>query len=333
MNYETLGTGADESIKDPRTVEHLPDMAYPLIKGGSEYSVLDIEHQHAVGICTAISRVQLRQKQMGKRYSPDFQYLLQKKYFDFNWNEGSSILSANKVAKLYGFLPYDLWTHTTENDRFLPYNEYIAKLEAVPLDEILRLLKLCIDPIAGYAAVNVSDPQAIAKAVIDSPKQAGILCRYGCQKNWWTSIKGVASWLAKDIDPLRYAPETSGHAIILASFDYTSDIIQKLANTWGTLWCLDGSAHINWSNYKMNEAWIDLFETPVINPHPTTRKGDKGPVVKELQGILNDKTSYILKIDGDFGNKTLQAVIEFQKEHGLKVDGVVGPLTWSKLLE
>lgn len=322
MNEEQLGTGANISEVDPRTVR-LGDMAVGevLIKGGVEYSPEEIEHQHRVGICTAISRVQLRQKQTGKKYSPEFQYLCQKKFYDLAWFEGSSILNANKVAKNIGFLPAELWTHTTEQDRYLSYQEYIAKLQAIPDTEIERLKKLCVDKIAGYATVNISDAQSIAKAVVES--NGGILCRYGCQKNWWTP-----SWLAKDIDPLRYAPETSGHAIILASFDYSSDFIQKLANTWGKTWCLSGSAHINWSNYSMNEAWVDLPTTPEIPTYVFTKflkYGMRGFDVKMLQKKLK------ITADGVFGKNTLKAVVIFQKAHGLTPDGVVGKLTNNKL--
>ncbi len=320
MNEEQLGTGANISEVDPRTVR-LGDMATGevLIKGGVEYLPEEIEHQHRVGICTAISRVQLRQKQTGKKYSPDFQYLCQKKFYDQAWFEGSSILNANKVAKSIGFLPAELWTYTTEDDRYLNYFQYIEKLQAIPDSEIERLKALCVDKIKGYATVNVNDAQAIAKAVVESPKQAGILCRYGCQKNWWTP-----SWLAKDIDPLRYAPETSGHAIILSSFDYSTDFIQKLANTWGKTWCLNGSAHINWSNYSMNEAWVDLPTEPTIPVYVFTKLlkyGMRGFDVKMLQRKLG------ISADGVFGKQTLQAVKTFQTLHHLQPDGIVGSKT------
>ena len=326
------GTGAIESEQDLRTVKHedIAEAGVPLIKGGIVYNPNDILDQSRVGICTAISLIQNREKANGKKYSADFQYLLQKKFMDGAWFEGSSILNALKVGTKYGFLPEELWNHTTQADRDLSYAQYILKLQAISDSEIQRLLGLCVDKIPGYASVNVADSQAIAKAVSDS--EAGILCRYGCQKNWWTAPDGRVSYAPKDIDPLRYAPETSGHAINLNLFDYTTDIMQVLANTWGPDWDKGGCADINWSNYKMNEAWLILKTAPVVNMHPTIKLGAVGTVVKELQTILNNKLGCNLLIDGQFGVKTDKQVKIFQLNSGLKIDGVVGPLTWEKLL-
>lgn len=335
MNEEEMkskGTGADHSEIDPRTVKHenLAQAGEPLIQGGIPYLPQDIEDQHHVGICTAISLIQNRQKANNKKYSPDFQYLLQKKFYDFNWQEGSSIFNALKVAKNIGFLPLELWTATTEEDRKLPYDQYIAKLQFISKDEITRLMGLCVDKIPGYASINVNDPQAIAKAINES--EAGILCRYGCQKNWWTSISGVISWLSKDINPLRNGPETSGHAIIMNIFDYSSSVMQKLANTWGTLWNLLGCADIDWVHYPMTEAWSILRQQPVIDQFPILRVKDKAvALIKILQTKLNTKISAGLVVDGDFGLKTLRAVKNFQTGNGLVADGVVGKLTWAKL--
>ena len=63
---------------------------------------------------------------------------------------------------------------------------------------------------------------------------------------------------------------------------------------------------------------------------PTLREGSRGLYVEELQEML-DKRGYTLKVDGKFGNKTLEAVKAFQADNGLKVDGVVGEKTWGKL--
>ncbi len=37
--------------------------------------------------------------------------------------------------------------------------------------------------------------------------------------------------------------------------------------------------------------------------------------------------------DGIFGKQTLKAVKAFQRDCGLKVDGICGPLTWGRLKE
>jgi hypothetical protein len=62
------------------------------------------------------------------------------------------------------------------------------------------------------------------------------------------------------------------------------------------------------------------------------RKGDKGKVVREIQGLLNSKAGkLIVTPDGDFGGKTESAVKEFQTKMKFKVDGIVGPKTWDAL--
>lgn len=60
---------------------------------------------------------------------------------------------------------------------------------------------------------------------------------------------------------------------------------------------------------------------------PVLRKGSKGFYVSLLQTCLGGST-----IDGDFGAMTEQAVLQFQRDHNLDADGVVGVYTWRELL-
>ena len=55
--------------------------------------------------------------------------------------------------------------------------------------------------------------------------------------------------------------------------------------------------------------------------------GDGG----RLQAIL-DARGYTTETDGVIGEATDQAIRRFQREHDLDPDGVVGPLTWRKIL-
>lgn len=61
------------------------------------------------------------------------------------------------------------------------------------------------------------------------------------------------------------------------------------------------------------------------------RMGSKGAKVRELQAILV-RAGFPVKVDGDFGPSTKDAVIAFQKKYKLEADGVVGPLTQRELL-
>jgi hypothetical protein len=53
--------------------------------------------------------------------------------------------------------------------------------------------------------------------------------------------------------------------------------------------------------------------------------------VKTLQTELNQE-GFALEADGLFGRDTESAVKQFQREHDLDDDGIVGPLTWAALL-
>lgn len=56
------------------------------------------------------------------------------------------------------------------------------------------------------------------------------------------------------------------------------------------------------------------------------KRGSRGENVRYLQKLLK------VYPDGIFGINTEEAVKAFQKAHGIKADGIVGPLTWAHLL-
>ena len=57
-------------------------------------------------------------------------------------------------------------------------------------------------------------------------------------------------------------------------------------------------------------------------------QGDVRPVVTTMQKLLGGLTC-----DGHFGPRTKEAVRSFQRAQNLTPDGVVGPRTWSRLME
>lgn len=69
-------------------------------------------------------------------------------------------------------------------------------------------------------------------------------------------------------------------------------------------------------------------------------RGDTGYCVRMAQTLLKgpmevSRGGYTasLSLDGSFGPATQSAAYKFQRYHGLKYDGVVGPQTWGKLCD
>ena len=83
--------------------------------------------------------------------------------------------------------------------------------------------------------------------------------------------------------------------------------------------------------------WAKLYDATPVNVTPVTtqpmlRTGSRGDAVRKLQEMLNAKGYTCGNVDGIFGSKTKAAVLAFQKANGLGADGIVGPLTWGKLV-
>ena len=67
---------------------------------------------------------------------------------------------------------------------------------------------------------------------------------------------------------------------------------------------------------------------------PTLNQGDSGNAVALLQRllILYGYTNLVGPVDGSFGAKTKEAVLQFQRDQNLAVkDGIVGAATWRQL--
>ena len=63
------------------------------------------------------------------------------------------------------------------------------------------------------------------------------------------------------------------------------------------------------------------------------RLGDSGPAVVDVQQRLARALDEPLRVDGEFGRTTFEAVRRFQRDRNLPADGIVGPETWRALVE
>jgi hypothetical protein len=97
-----------------------------------------------------------------------------------------------------------------------------------------------------------------------------------------------------------------------------------------------------WKNLVPNSNKQTELDSPVtidsiLSGKQTIRKGQKGNVVREIQNMLlllgydlGESGKDKLGMDGDFGDSTQKAVIQFQKENNLKdTSGIVGKETLS----
>jgi hypothetical protein len=80
---------------------------------------------------------------------------------------------------------------------------------------------------------------------------------------------------------------------------------------------------------KIVEVYVSILEGGSV----LLKRGSRGNDVKTLQTNLTKLGFPCGSIDGIFGEKTEKAVREFQKKHGLSIDGIAGPKTLGKIAE
>ena len=69
-------------------------------------------------------------------------------------------------------------------------------------------------------------------------------------------------------------------------------------------------------------------ESQLTYPGQLVRRGAEGEDVKAIQQKLKDAGYDVGEIDGKFGPKTERALKQYQRDQGLKADGVAGPKTY-----
>lgn len=88
---------------------------------------------------------------------------------------------------------------------------------------------------------------------------------------------------------------------------------------------------------ELTSEGVRLEDVTDIFP-PYLKRGDKGDYVRIVQYYLSAIATFYgnqpaVKLDGDFGPLTEQAVRIFQQNYGLTPDGIVGAKTWAKMNE
>lgn len=78
-------------------------------------------------------------------------------------------------------------------------------------------------------------------------------------------------------------------------------------------------------------AFFTSYITPKAVETATYTWGSQGSGVRQIQTKLKQWGYYKGSVDGKYGYQTWLAVRNFQQKHGIKVDGIAGPATLSKI--
>lgn len=214
------------------------------------------------------------------------------------------------------------------------YTPQMAKAEA----------KKCIETIKQY---NLEYPVAFdfEYASVNYAKDNGVII-----------TKSLASQIA---DTFLTAVKNAGyHVILYTNIDYYNnyfnDAVKKKYDIWlaayrdtkpnfnqkmwqysetGSVDGIKGRVDMNISYYQTTESKLTQGAKAVNITLSLLQIGSKGNGVKAIQQLLNARGFSCGTADGIFGEKTKNAVSQYQKSKHITADGVVGKQTYYKLLK
>jgi hypothetical protein len=228
-------------------------------------------------------------------------------------------LSKSKAVKLSMFAAkFGGTVYTFDKLYLFVFRDSIFKDESKLDSRTKNELRFMINNLLGYEdAVNEFLAKRTADALLSIEEQSEDLLKSDVTEEM---IKSDFDRMLKEFETnppseTGTSPEQSSASTQTQTVDYDNQEIQKIVNK-----------EINPSTKK-----------PYV-----IKRGQQGDGVKQIQTMLkNLKYDYLLNnygklesgIDSKFGPYTEEAVRKFQSDNGLKVDGVVGNETLTKLIE
>lgn len=124
-----------------------------------------------------------------------------------------------------------------------------------------------------------------------------------------------------------------GHIGYIKGYGANGDpiVVEARGRAYGV--CARALKEGNWQATGRPDFWSGESPEPVFVRTLYYRKGDlmRGDDVLAVQTRLDELFYEVGELDGIFGLNTREAVIDYQIEKGLEVDGVVGRITWDSL--
>ena len=164
----------------------------------------------------------------------------------------------------------------------------------------------------------------------------------------WTSNAAMESWNATRRSygspiPFRFAFKRiweGGHGkqsqhYAGVSFDVGQALSQAQRNRiWNTANNLGVWSYVE--PISMTPTWVHMdkrYGPPACRAgYPSLSIGSRGIYVLVLQDALNALGYSTKTLDGAFGNNTKNALLAYQKNNGLRVDGICGCTSWTKIV-
>lgn len=199
-------------------------------------------------------------------------------------------------------------------------NPCIAK----PTGSPLRFANCVFYAVGRFAEITgIWLPSTNAENFVTEAKKLGL------QISQTPQLGAIACWSKGEVGD---GSDGAGHVAVVEIINGTGSIVTSESG-WNAKKEFWTTTRKNDGNWGQSAAYKFIgFILPPASAVTVIRKGDRGEQVKRMQTALADR-GYLRQneIDGDFGRITLGALLAFQLENGLEVDGVCGPRTAAAL--
>lgn len=193
----------------------------------------------------------------------------------------------------------------------------------------------CVGLIKGYLWCDTPDGEPIYKASQDvAVSGLFMICPENGSIDTMPDIPGVCVFM-RDMSHVGvyvgggYVVEATGHA--------RGVVKSKLAGRGWGLW-----GKPRWISYEAAVTPAQPAQTTIqatasaltVTGLPLLRYGDKGEFVRSAQLLLIGRGYSCGRCgaDGEIGQDTYNAIIDFQRASGLQQDGIIGAQTWARLI-
>jgi hypothetical protein len=195
--------------------------------------------------------------------------------------------------------------------------------------------------LASSTGGKVPNPsgQAERYAMLEKGKKIDVTaaisaCSWGVGQVMGAHWKWLGFASAEEFEKTAQSGFSGQLAIMFAFMDKSGIIPHMRRHDWSAIARIWNGP--NYSANKYDTKMRDEYErlTGSASPEPAAagmlRAGSKGAAVRDLQALLV-RAGFSVAVDGDFGTSTQRAVMTWQKQQGLPIDGVAGAQTLGSL--